>query len=541
MSIGYGIVAGLGGSIAINTGNNLQSVGMQKLELQAMKEYAEKGLPVPQHPEVEPSKSKIWIIGTIVFVTGSLLNFASYALAPQMLLASLESVQFVTNVFFGKFALGKEVTTRMYLGTTITILGTTVTVLFSSTQSAKAERLRDFIKLFPKPAFLAYLGIVAVGGGSMHYVYCKNDAKDKDDPTRLSNNVMAVLYAVVSALAGTLSVVFAKLLAEILDLLSSGTPVFERGFTYVVLVLWLILMITWLTRLNGALAIYDPLFIIPLLQANFIFFAIVSGGIYFQEFNHMHGTDLYGLLPTKVPAAAQWCGFLVGIVMIFSGLYLLAPEETSTPAEPPPSRESFSRMSLDGLKKPITQTVYDEIVHQTSAQSIVNASRSLMAGAARINEHHHYLEKDKYRKEKELQRLLMTKNLTREEANHARTLMIELNNLPSVSVDTPLNGEGIEEEALGEEEEAAEAQKQEGAPEEKLPEEESPMKTPFVKGPARLGAQMPARRIPANSAPSQELLDSNSNPMRAKSVPSQEFLNRASSRDADQDGQLMTL
>ena len=31
-----------------------------------------------------PSSSWIWIIGTLVFVSGSLLNFASYAFAPQV-------------------------------------------------------------------------------------------------------------------------------------------------------------------------------------------------------------------------------------------------------------------------------------------------------------------------------------------------------------------------------------------------------------------------------------------------------------------------
>ena len=67
-----------------------------------------------------------------MFVSGSLLNFASYAFAPQSMLASLESVQFVTNILFGKFLLKAKVTTKMYIGTVITVLGTVVAVLFSS-------------------------------------------------------------------------------------------------------------------------------------------------------------------------------------------------------------------------------------------------------------------------------------------------------------------------------------------------------------------------------------------------------------------------
>ena len=58
-----------------------------------------------------------------MFVSGSLLNFASYAFAPQSMLASLESVQFVTNILFGKFMLKAKVTSKMYIGTGVTVLG----------------------------------------------------------------------------------------------------------------------------------------------------------------------------------------------------------------------------------------------------------------------------------------------------------------------------------------------------------------------------------------------------------------------------------
>jgi drug/metabolite transporter (DMT)-like permease len=44
----------------------------------------------------------------------------------------LLSCQFVTNVLFGKFILGKAVTRRMGLGTVMTVAGTVLTVLFSA-------------------------------------------------------------------------------------------------------------------------------------------------------------------------------------------------------------------------------------------------------------------------------------------------------------------------------------------------------------------------------------------------------------------------
>jgi len=50
----WGIICGLAGSIAINTGNNLQSLGMHKLELLAIKQAADNGIKVSDAPEIAP-------------------------------------------------------------------------------------------------------------------------------------------------------------------------------------------------------------------------------------------------------------------------------------------------------------------------------------------------------------------------------------------------------------------------------------------------------------------------------------------------------
>lgn len=44
----------------------------------------------------------LWYLGAMLLVAGSLVNFASFGFAPQSLLASLGSVQFISNVVFGK-------------------------------------------------------------------------------------------------------------------------------------------------------------------------------------------------------------------------------------------------------------------------------------------------------------------------------------------------------------------------------------------------------------------------------------------------------
>ena len=87
----------------------------------------------------------------------------------------------------------------------------------------------------------------------------------------------------------------------------------------------------WLYRLNAALKKYDPLFIIPLLQASYIVFATVGGGTYFQE------------LQTMGPV--QWVLFVLGLLTMLVGLYLLTPKN-----RPPPDPELPDRTTIEEVR-----------------------------------------------------------------------------------------------------------------------------------------------------------------------------------------------
>jgi len=295
MGVALGILLGLAGSLCINTGNNLQSLGMHKMR-------------VEEGADEEPNlcKSSTWVTGTVIFVTGALLNFASYGFAPQSTLASLESIQFVSNLFFGWWLLEKKITKRMVYGTGLTVGGTVLAVVFSSKEAAEIEDVDDLVDLWDNEFWITYVVLLVVSSIALQLAYKRLGQSEKKN-----ENVMAVIYAVVSALFGTLSVVFAKLLAKFVELQAQGVNIFGAWYTYVTVISWLILMAFWLFRLNEALSLYNPLFIIPLLQANFILFAIVSGGIYFQEFNYM--------------PELNWIGFVGGIILMFIGIALLVP------------------------------------------------------------------------------------------------------------------------------------------------------------------------------------------------------------------------
>ena len=173
-----GVTLGLLGSVAINTGNNIQSLGLKALQSQEKVEPEPTAIvkrtsslpslpwqspcrgrgsilksnsvpwlsptrpkthPVENEEEFvvvkvgrkSPFQSVTWVIGTIIFVSGSLLNFVAFAYAAQSMLASLESVQFVTNLLFGKFLLGAHVTQTMLAGKTHTVTPPSCSDLFN--------------------------------------------------------------------------------------------------------------------------------------------------------------------------------------------------------------------------------------------------------------------------------------------------------------------------------------------------------------------------------------------------------------------------
>ncbi len=343
-----GVIFGLLGSIAINTGNNIQSLGLKEVQANHSKErvptkcaktkhscqwlrrrktapaidesiqikpdqiFDEKYESISDKSNVHPCSSITWVVGTVIFVTGSLLNFASYAFAAQSMLASLESIQFVTNLIFGKFMLKANVSKTMLIGTVLTVMGTILAVQFSS-RATLDLRTDDIKVLYSNPAYLAYL-IVMIGMlFLLNFVYHYYERrKAADNPLCYSSVVIPLSYSIWSALFGTQSVVQAKVLAELLAVHSSKEEnIFRSWFTYFTLLLWILTVGIWLSRLNNALSKFDPLVIIPLLQCSFIFFAIVSGGIFFKEFNEF--------------TATQWVGFWGGVLVMFSGLVLLTP------------------------------------------------------------------------------------------------------------------------------------------------------------------------------------------------------------------------
>ena len=65
------------------------------------------------------------------FVAGNIINFGSFAFGSQAVVASLDSIQFVSNVAFAKFFHKEAITRRIILATASIVIGNLMVVLFA--------------------------------------------------------------------------------------------------------------------------------------------------------------------------------------------------------------------------------------------------------------------------------------------------------------------------------------------------------------------------------------------------------------------------
>jgi len=222
----------------------------------------------------------------------------------------------------------------MYAGSFCVVAGTLVAVVWGprNVYSFDLGHLKCF---WAAPGWLLYLFLVIVVAASaekINRVYQR--AHDAGEPLQNDSWARPCAYATSSALLGTQSVVQAKVISELFELLTAKeqTSILSDWFFWFTLVLFAVTGFVWLYRLNKALKLYSPLFIIPLLQSNYIMCAVVSGGIYFQEFLEMK--------------AHQWVLFILGIALMFYGLYLLFPRKDKGDDFPKEAAVSVAQTAL---------------------------------------------------------------------------------------------------------------------------------------------------------------------------------------------------
>lgn len=267
-------------------------------------------------------------VGTVVFFGSTLTVFGAMALAPASILAPIEAVQFPTNVAFARIVNKVAVNAKMVLSSLTILVGLAV-IVASGNHANTSYTPADLAEKWENGTWIGYLSGVVLVATICHVVWLVYEkARKAEKPLPSSETVLPSLYALSSSMIGSISVLQAKCISELLESLTAGINVWTEAMTWIVIVLFLVTVGFWLYRLNSALGLYDPLFIIPAIQAGYIFWATLSAGVYFKDFNCF--------------AAWQFACFALGCGIMFGGLYVLSAasaaleRENHPPADAPP-------------------------------------------------------------------------------------------------------------------------------------------------------------------------------------------------------------
>ena len=253
--------------------------------------------------------------GVIIFVCGALSTFGAFGFGSQSLLASLESVQFVSNIVFAKVVNKEEITYKVIIATFLIIIGNILVVIFASKEELtyNSKEIGELYKT--NTSYHIYLIIVGLFWLLCLYLFYKYyNYRLKNNKKLYKHDIIEpATFIITTTIVGTQAVLQSKSLAMLIKVSGEGENEFDKAGVYIILIAWLAMVSFFLRRMDWALLLYPPVFIIPVLQVFFILFAIICGGIFFEEFLTYNGS--------------QWTGFVFGVLLICVGVYGLAPQD----------------------------------------------------------------------------------------------------------------------------------------------------------------------------------------------------------------------
>ncbi|XP_069709233.1 NIPA-like protein 2 [Phaenicophaeus curvirostris] len=241
--------------------------------------------------------SKLWWCGTTLLGLGEVGNFAAYGFAPIALVAPLGCVSVIGSAFISVLFLKKTMRAADILGGTLTVTGTYLLVTFAPDvpQELTARQVQNYLVSWP---FLVYSIVEIIIFCILLYFYKRKAVKH-----------IVVLLMMVALLA-SLTVITVRAVASMITLSAEGKMQLTYPVFYIMSILMAISCAFQVKFLNQAMHLYEATAVVPL---NFVFFttcAIISGVIFYQEFQSAALLNVFM--------------FLFGCLLSFLGVFVIA-------------------------------------------------------------------------------------------------------------------------------------------------------------------------------------------------------------------------
>lgn len=298
-----GVLLTIVGSICTNMGVNLQKFSFMR-EAKTRSVGAKRGY----------FRQPLWVIGLLLVVSGSILDFVALGFLPQSLATPVGGSTMVANVVFASLLLKEKFTQSDAIGTALILLGIVIVATFASKHSA-CYTIHELVALYQAPLFVVYATVILVACVIL-FLLTRTMERTLKQKGRTSweyqrfRRVHPVTYPALSGIFGAQSILFAKSTAELMKTTLEGDNQFLTVGPYAITLCMLTCVFMQLHWLAHGLQLFDAVFVVPVFQCFFISISILGGGVYFQEFANMPHFAL-GM-------------FSLGAIAIISGVVKLA-------------------------------------------------------------------------------------------------------------------------------------------------------------------------------------------------------------------------
>ncbi|GMF09235.1 unnamed protein product [Phytophthora lilii] len=264
-------------SVLNSVGINLQKLSMSRNDAAEVKKTT--------------LKQPLWMLGFGLVCLGSLLDFVAFGMAPQTLLAPLAALSLVWNMLIAPIFHKEKVTKQNLLATAIIFVGVTLTVIFAG-HSTPSYELEDLIRLYQQPAMYAYITLIVCFLGGL-FTFCRYIERTHNFEEGLFH---IICYGGIAGTFGGQSVLLAKSTVELLKSAiwgDSGFYMFTQFTSYVIIAGLGACLGFQVHFLNGGLARFDALVVIPVYQSFWILMSVLGGIMYFEEYVSMTRTQMF--------------------------------------------------------------------------------------------------------------------------------------------------------------------------------------------------------------------------------------------------------
>jgi len=346
------------GSLISNLGLNLQKLThVRASKVAAIQQQQQAG---KSDSQSESSMNRnayyrkpIWVLGLSLVIFGSIADFVALGFAAQTIVAPLGSLTLVSNVVFAPYFSGESVSRSDIASTMTIVFGSAIAVAFA-THEEEQLTFDELFRFFTYFRFVVYAVVMTIFISFCYFMtrviedYQKRGDTDPRAAAyfRTLHKFHRFFYGAAAGAVGAQSVLFAKITSELVR--EGFLTMFARYETYIVLFMLgftIFLQIKWL---NQGLQRFDALYMVPVFQAFWIVFSVISGLVVYDEAKDMTETSAFM--------------FSIGVIVTVGGVWSLSQR-----------RESRASSTAQDESAP-ESTVFSSLSHQDVEEDLESAN-----------------------------------------------------------------------------------------------------------------------------------------------------------------------